>query len=59
MAASNTHGGYRAGAGRKKTEGTRHTWVVPADVEEIVSKHGTGFVWDAVRFKVKFDSIQL
>lgn len=53
-----TRGGFREGAGRPKTtNGTRHTWVVPEDIEQIVRERGTAFIWEAVRFKVKFDAI--
>lgn len=52
-------GGFREGAGRPKTQGTRHTWVVPEDVERVVSERGTSYIWDAVRFKLKFDAMQI
>lgn len=52
-------GGFREGAGRPKTPGTRHTWVVPEDVEQVVSERGTSYIWDAVRFKLKFDTMQI
>lgn len=52
-----TRGGFREGAGRPKTHGTRHTWVVPEDIEKVYDKNGIGYIWDAVRFKVKFDAL--
>lgn len=48
-------GGFREGAGRPKTTGTRHTWKVPEDIEKLVQEKGIPYIWDAVRFKVKFD----
>lgn len=48
-------GGFREGAGRPKTPGTRHTWVVPEDIERIFKDKGMSYIWDAVRFKFKFD----
>lgn len=48
-------GGFREGAGRPKTLGTRHTWVVPEDIERIYKDKGICYIWDAVRFKVKSD----
>ncbi|MCQ2202379.1 MAG: hypothetical protein MJZ27_09865 [Bacteroidales bacterium] len=49
-------GGKREGAGRKKIDAVTHTWQVPVDVHEIAKEKGTAYLWDAVRFKVKFDS---
>lgn len=51
-----SRGGYREGAGRKKLQqGVKHLWVIPQDIHELAEKHGTAWLWDAVRFKVKFD----
>lgn len=50
-----SRGGKREGAGRKKVGNFRKTWTIPDDVMEIVEKKGTAYVWEAVRFKVKFD----
>ena len=35
-------GGARKGAGRKKTEGERHTYTVPVDVAQWIKEHGEG-----------------
>lgn len=56
---SNKRGGYREGAGRKKTTGTRHTWKVPEDIEKIASEKGIAYIWEAVRFKERFDAINI
>ena len=58
MEKQENRGGKREGAGKPKIDGHQHTWVVPSDIEEIVKKKGTAYVWDAVRFKVKFDNIK-
>lgn len=50
-------GGRREGAGRPKIGGKRHTWHVPPDIEEIVKQRGVAYLWDAVRFKNKFDKL--
>lgn len=52
-------GGKREGAGRKKVGNVRKTWTIPDDIMEIVEKKGTAYVWDAVRFKVKFDNFKI
>lgn len=52
-------GGLREGAGRKKVEGgVRHMWTIPADIEQLANKHGTAWLWEAVRFKVAFDKLK-
>lgn len=35
--------------------GKAHTWIVPPDIEKVFQKRGTAWLWDAVRFKVKYD----
>ena len=35
-------GGARPGGGRKKVEGERHTYTVPADVDRWIKEHGEG-----------------
>lgn len=51
-------GGWRGG-GRPKIEGgVRHTWTVPEDIDQLAQEKGTAWLWDAVRFKVKFDNMQ-
>lgn len=35
-------GGARPGAGRKKTEGERHMFTIPADVADWIKQHGGG-----------------
>lgn len=37
-----TRGGARPGAGRKKTEGLRHMFTIPADVADWIKQHGGG-----------------
>lgn len=56
--AASHRGGFREGAGRPKTQGRRHTWVVPEDVEKVVSERGISFVWESVRFKIEHDAMQ-
>lgn len=52
-----TRGGNRKGAGRKKIKGgVEHRWVVPLDIHELALQYGTAWIWNAVRFKVKFDN---
>ena len=36
------HGGARARSGRKKTEGERHMYTIPADVARWINEHGYG-----------------
>ena len=51
-------GGARQGAGRPRVEkGNRHTWIIPEDIEQVARERGTAFIWDAVRFKLKLDTI--
>lgn len=52
------HGGKREGAGRKPINGKRHTWVIPHDIERLANEKGMSYVWEAVRFKVKFDALK-
>ena len=52
-------GGFRKGAGRKKRPGTRHTLIVPEDVENVLSARGIDYIWESVRFKVRFDNMQI
>ena len=35
-------GGARKGAGRKKTEGERHSYTIPSDVAQWIKEHGEG-----------------
>lgn len=52
-----SRGGYREGAGRKKLpQGVKHLWVIPQDIHELAERYGTAWLWEAVRFKVKFDN---
>lgn len=51
-------GGARPGSGRPKVDGVRHTWVVPADIEQVANERGTAFIWEAVRFKLAFERMQ-
>lgn len=51
-------GGTREGAGRPRVEGVKHTWVVPADIEQVVNEMGTSYIWEAVRFKLAFDAMK-
>lgn len=52
-------GGFREGAGRKRIDaGIRHTWTIPADIDELASERGTAWLWEAVRFKVAFDKMK-
>lgn len=37
-----SRGGTRKGSGRKKAEGERHTYTVPADVDRWIKEHGEG-----------------
>lgn len=50
-------GGHRNGAGRPQIHGTRHTWVVPYDVEQVARERGTAYIWEAVRIKVIVDHL--
>lgn len=47
---TNNHGGARAGAGRKKLEGSRHMYKVAEDVHEWIMAHGGGsYITDTIR----------
>lgn len=47
---TNNHGGARAGAGRKKLEGSRHMYKVAEDVHEWIMVHGGGsYITDTIR----------
>lgn len=51
-------GGKREGSGRKKIGNVRKTWTIPDDIMEIKEAKGIQYIWDAVRFKVKFDNMK-
>ena len=52
-------GGKREGAGRKKVGNVRKTWTIPDDIMEVKEAKGIQYIWDAVRFKVKFDNMKI
>ena len=53
-------GGAQPGSGRTKVEGgVRRMWTVPPDVDAVVHERGTKWLWEAVRFKLKFDTMQI
>lgn len=51
-------GGKREGSGRKKVGNVRKTWTIPDDILEVKEAKGIQYIWDAVRFKVKFDNMK-
>lgn len=57
---TNLRGGFRPGAGRPSmgNGSVRHTWTVPRDIHELAERHGTNWLWEAIRFKLKFDAIK-
>lgn len=52
-------GGKRSGAGRPKTEGVEHRWIVPQDIHDIAKSKGIQYIWDAVRFRTTFDFVDI
>lgn len=46
-------GGKRSGAGRPKTEGVEHRWIVPQDVHDVAKRKGIQYIWDAVRYRIQ------
>lgn len=47
----------KSNAGRKSIDGVKHLWIVPQDIHNIAKEKGVQWLWDAVRFKVKFDKM--
>ena len=60
MANEKKRGGAQPGSGRPKVEGgVRRMWTVPPDVDSVVQERGTKWLWEAARFKLKFDTMQI
>lgn len=51
-----SRGGWRDG-GRPKIEGKERRWIIPQDILDIIEEKGKNYIWDAIRFKYKLDSI--
>ena len=47
----------KSNAGRKSIDGVKHLWIVPQDIHEVAKEKGIQWLWDAVRFKIKFDKM--
>lgn len=49
-------GGWRNG-GRPSIEGKERRWIIPQDILDIIDEKGKNYIWEAVRFKYKLDSM--